>query len=49
VASCFIKIEEMECLSRLMMDHPVFGVVGGSGVGGDVDPASSYLQRCEAR
>jgi hypothetical protein len=34
-----------------MMDHPVFGVVGGSssGSGGDGDPASSYLQHCEAR
>jgi hypothetical protein len=49
VASCCIGIKEMECLSRLMMDHPVFGVVGGSGSGGDGDPASSYLQHCEAR
>jgi len=42
----------MECLNRLMMDHPVFGGVGGSGgsgAGGGGDLASSYLQYCEAR
>jgi hypothetical protein len=39
----------MECLNRLMMDHPVFGVVGGGSGGVDGDPTSPYLQQCEAR
>jgi hypothetical protein len=46
---CWIK--EMECLNRLMMDHPVFGVVGGSVGSGVADgvTASPYLQHCDAR
>jgi NCAIR mutase (PurE)-related protein len=44
----------MECLNRLMVDHPVFGVgvgvsVGGASGGMDGAPVSSYLQQCEAR
>jgi hypothetical protein len=43
----------MECLNRLIMDHPVFGGVGvgvgASGSGVDGGPVSSYLQQCEAR
>jgi len=41
----------MECLNRLMMDHPVFGVVGGSVGSGvaDGDIATPYLQHCDAR